>query len=91
MLNLDRDDLPDERLELDNFEFKVNVTKAVDNIRVLLSLVSSLYDSVGPLARFTLPAKIVLQQLCRMGIGWDESISKSDLKLWKDGYHVYLF
>lgn len=37
----------------------------------------SIYDPLGFPAPFTLPAKLLLQELCRMNIGWDEEIPKS--------------
>lgn len=42
--------------------------------RGLLSIVSSIYDPLGFTAPFVLSAKIVLQDLCRRKMNWDDAI-----------------
>nr|XP_029137104.1 uncharacterized protein LOC114921369 [Labrus bergylta] len=42
--------------------------------RGMLSVISSVYDPLGFLAPITLPAKIMLQELCRRRCGWDDNI-----------------
>lgn len=42
--------------------------------RGILSVVSSVYDPLGYLAVATLPAKHILQELCRKSYDWDEEI-----------------
>lgn len=41
--------------------------------RGILSVIS-VYDPLGFAAPFTLPAKKILQDLCREGVGWDDTI-----------------
>ncbi|XP_014828361.1 PREDICTED: uncharacterized protein LOC106907277 isoform X2 [Poecilia mexicana] len=40
----------------------------------MLSTISSIYDPLGFLAPLILPAKLLLQELCRMKWGWDDPI-----------------
>ena len=42
-----------------------------------------MYDPLGFAAPFILPAKRILQQLCKDKIGWDEDISPSMLQAWE--------
>jgi len=88
-LNLDRDRLPTERalgvqwcVEDDNFTFNVVIKPQPHTRRGILSMVSSIYDPIGFLAPFTLPAKLLLQELCRINYGWDEEIPKMYSEQW---------
>lgn len=49
----------------------------------MLSIISSVYDPIGFLAPFTLPAKIMLQELCRRRCGWDDKMPKNIEVKWK--------
>lgn len=80
-LNLDRDELPMERalgllwcVETDCFKFKMVNKEQPHTRRGLLSIVSSVYDPLGFLSPVTLPAKSILQELCRRGCKWDDVI-----------------
>ena len=42
--------------------------------RSILSVVSSAYDPLGLAAPFVLPAKQLLQDLCRVKLEWDDPI-----------------
>jgi len=53
--------------------------------RGILSMLSALFDPLGFVAPVSLLAKIILQNLCRKGIGWDESIPEADRSLVKMG------
>lgn len=50
--------------------------------RGILSVVSSVYDPIGFLAPLTLPAKIMLQILCKMSYSWDEDIPQNYQLQW---------
>ena len=85
MLSLDLDELPAERtlgilwdVETDCFGFKLHLQDKPATRRGILSIASSLYDPLGFVAPFVLPAKILLQKLCRDGQGWDEPIRAED-------------
>lgn len=88
-LDLDRDQLPVERVlglhwsvETDTFEFKLALKEKAPTRRGILSVVSSVYDPLGFLAPLTLPAKLILQELCRRNYGWDEDIPPALQQQW---------
>ena len=85
------DQLPIERalgvrwdVESDTFGFKISVKDRPATRRGILSVVSSVYDPLGFAAPFTLPAKTLLQDLCRKNLGWDDPISDEDLSRWRN-------
>lgn len=47
-------------------------------------MVSSLYDPLGFLAPFSLHAKLLLQELCKRSLGWDEVIPPLFSRQWSD-------
>jgi hypothetical protein len=61
-------------IDNDTFGYKVGKCEAVDTRRKILSLVSSIYDPLGIATPLLLPAKKILQDLCRNLIGWDKII-----------------
>ena len=89
--SLDIDELPEERtlgilwnVEMDAFGFKVNVKEKPTTRRGILSVTSSLYDPLGFVAPFALPAKALMQRLCRRGLNWDDPVSPEDEKEWRN-------
>ncbi|KAM9717459.1 uncharacterized protein ACNS7B_021107 [Menidia menidia] len=90
-LDLDKDQLPVERvlglqwsIETDEFKFRTSVQDRPHTRRGILSVVSSLYDPLGILAPFSMPAKLLLQDLCRQNLKWDEVIPHSLSRKWLD-------
>ena len=90
-LDLDKDSLPLERalglqwcVDSDKFKFRITVKERPQTRRGILSVVSSLYDPLGFLAPFTLPAKLILQELCKRSYGWDEEIPRYFSQQWFD-------
>lgn len=88
-LDLDRDELPVERalglqwcVERDSFKIRMMVKKQPHTRRGMLSIISSFYDPLGFLAQLTLPAKVMLQELCRRRCGWDDSIPEDIKHQW---------
>ena len=80
-LDLGHDLLPVERalgvqwcVASDVFEFRIIVNGKPPTRRGILSVISSVYDPLGFAAPFTLPAKKILQDLCREEIGWDDTV-----------------
>lgn len=69
--------------EEDKFHFRLDITDKPSTRRGILSIVSSLYDPLGLVSPALLPAKILLQQLCRDGLGWDEPINSERLSTWQ--------
>lgn len=49
----------------------------------MLSISSSVYDPLGFLAPVTLLAKMMQQELCRRGCGWDDELPPDNLPRWK--------
>ena len=89
VVNLDLEDLPVERtlgvqwdMETDVFNFRIMDEGKAPTRRGILSVVSSTYDPLGFVAPVILPAKSLLQSLCRQKFGWDEEISNADSVGW---------
>ncbi|XP_028408116.1 uncharacterized protein LOC114530710 [Dendronephthya gigantea] len=83
-LDLDRERLPIKRalgiqwcVESDMFEFRIILSDKPLTRRGILSTISSVYDPLGFVAPFILPAKGILQDLCRKDIDWDEDIPEA--------------
>ncbi|XP_076037767.1 uncharacterized protein LOC143023139 [Oratosquilla oratoria] len=63
--------------------FDLNFTK-----RNLLSLIARLFDPLGLISPYTMYAKILFQEIWRLGLGWDEILSHDlqlKCQLWIDG------
>ena len=69
--------------QTDEFYFSSIRTDKPATKRGILSVISSLFDPLGFLGPFILPVKILLQELWRQGIGWDEEISEKELEIWQ--------
>ena len=89
VVNLDLEDLPVERtlgvqwdMETDVFNFRIMDEGKAPTRRGILSVVSSMYDPLGFVAPVILPAKSLLQSLCRQKFGWDEEMSNADSVGW---------
>lgn len=68
----------------DTFGFTITIKDKPATRRGILSIVSSIYDPLGFVGPFTLPAKMLLQDLCRQKLGWDDPLPESDLQRWRD-------
>ncbi|XP_070570012.1 uncharacterized protein [Ptychodera flava] len=93
VMDLDLSDLPVDRalglqwdVEEDVFKFKVGKEVKDETRRGLLSVVASVYDPLGLVAPFILPAKQILQQLCKIGYNWDEKVPEEYLAGWQRWY-----
>ncbi|KAK6175033.1 hypothetical protein SNE40_013574 [Patella caerulea] len=87
--DLDLDKLPVERalgilwdMENDSFTFKVDLQDKPATRRGILSIMSSVFDPLGFVAPLILPAKIILQELCRIHLDWDDVIPEKYLTAW---------
>ena len=87
-LELD-DELPIERplgaqwhIEQDVFSFKIAPKENPITRRGLLSTTSSVYDPLGLVAPAILPAKKIMQELCRKNVGWDDKIGALEEEQW---------
>ncbi len=70
-------------VESDTFNFSTEIKPHSVTRRGILSIVSSLYDPLGFVAPVILPAKQILQQLCKLRLGWDETIPLHISQAWK--------
>ena len=80
-LDLNHDAMPVERalgvswnIELDCFAYKITPKDKPLTRRGMLSIISSIYDPCGYACPFVLQAKLILQELTAMKLGWDEPI-----------------
>ena len=69
-------------VERDKFCFKIEVRSKPLTRRGLLSVVSSLYDPLGFVAPVVLSAKVILQDLCRRRLEWDDPIPDDERNRW---------
>ena len=88
-LNLEHDTLPMEgalglqwQVESNAFGFRIDIKDRPLTRRGMLSTLCSLYDPLGLVSPAILPAKQMLQELCKMGIGWDEDVPEEMKKKW---------
>lgn len=88
-LDLEKDKLPLERalgvqwlVETDTLQFKVTLQEKPLTRRGILSMVSSIYDPLGILSPVILPAKQILQELCRTKYEWDDRIPETLRHQW---------
>ena len=89
VVDLDLADLPVEHtlgvrwdMEMDVFKFRIKDQAKAPTCRRILSVVSSMYDPLGFVAPVILPAKSLLQSLCKRKYGWDKEISEEDSAAW---------
>ena len=69
-------------VEGDIFCFKIEVNDKPLTRRGLLSVVSSVYDPLGFAAPVILPARAILQDLCRKRLEWDDPIPTEEKERW---------
>ena len=62
------------RVNTNTFGFDVNVKERPPTRRGILSIIGSVFDPFGFAAPFVLTAKKILQDLCKMKLGWDKEI-----------------
>ena len=89
--DLDLEELPLKRtlgiqwdIDKDSFTFHVKLKQKPETRRGILSMVSSLYDPLGFLAPCILLAKLILQELCRHGVSWDEMVDDRTAEQWRE-------
>ena len=67
----------------DTLGFKVSPDENSSTRRGMLSIISSVYDPLGLACPFVLCAKILLQDLCRLKLRWDDQIPAKHKDLWE--------
>ncbi|XP_042225891.1 uncharacterized protein LOC121868923 [Homarus americanus] len=70
-------------LENDEHAVRIQIPTKPQTKRGLLSMVSSIYDPLGIIAPSTIRAKIIFQDECRRGIGWDEQMTEHNRAAWR--------
>lgn len=87
-VNLEKSELPLEcalgiqwDISLDTLCFKISPKHQPCTHRGILSVVNSLYDPLDFLVPVVLPAKRIIQELCR--VGWDSEITSDLAKRWE--------
>ncbi|XP_077997089.1 uncharacterized protein LOC144450360 [Glandiceps talaboti] len=91
VMNMDLEELPVDRalgvqwnIENDTFNFRIGNKLKEETRRGILSCVASVYDPLGFASPFILPAKCILQELCRLECGWDDDIPEQQLTAWRE-------
>ncbi|XP_064642839.1 uncharacterized protein LOC135497072 [Lineus longissimus] len=89
-LDLYNSNIPTDRVlgvvwdpEADSLGVRAKVVDKPLTRRGVLSVVSSVYDPMGIESPFVLPAKVLIQELCRRGAGWDEPLSEYEIIEWE--------
>ena len=92
-LNLLKTENPIERalgvqwcVDLDQFSFKIALKDQPMTRRGILSTINSVYDPLGFLAPVILEGKIILQEMCKDNLGWDDDLPdtlRSRWQLWR--------
>ncbi|XP_041470151.1 uncharacterized protein LOC121419759 [Lytechinus variegatus] len=89
-IDLNFEALPVERalgmiwdIEMDSFIYKIQPKPKPLSRRGILSIVSSIYDPLGYASPFVLRGKMILQELTRKKLSWDEPIPDIDAKNWR--------
>ena len=66
----------------DNFSCVVEISESLNTKRAISSLTMSIFDPLGLVAPVTLIAKLILRELWRQNIGWDEEPPQEILTQW---------
>lgn len=69
-------------IQSDTFKFRVKVKDRPLTRRGILSTIASIYDPLGMLSPVVLTAKIILRDLCRREVGWDDVVPESISRKW---------
>lgn len=87
--DLTQDALPTERAlgvqwctEDNTLTYRIKSQDKPKTRRGILSVVHSTYDPLGFLVPLILPAKLLLRDLCKEKLGWDEEFSHSRTEQW---------
>ena len=88
-IDLDNNALPAERalgvlwrVEDDSFGFQIGLQNQPMTKRGMLSISSAVFDPLGFVSPFIVKAKLLFQQLCKLGCGWDENMPKEIEQQW---------
>ncbi|XP_078608417.1 uncharacterized protein LOC144880226 [Branchiostoma floridae x Branchiostoma japonicum] len=89
-LDLKHNSMPTERalgmlwnVQADTLGYRTLSTEKPATRRGILSVVSSFYDPLGIVAPALLPPKMILQDLCKESLGWDDEIPEKHFNAWQ--------
>ncbi|KAG5861076.1 hypothetical protein JTB14_038330 [Gonioctena quinquepunctata] len=68
--------------EIDSFRFRFPVPGSSCTKRIILSTVARCYDPVGLVAPFILYLKLLIKELWKLKIGWDEMVPNEIFQKW---------
>ena len=79
--------------ELDAFSFDGSQIQSdvAPTKRVILSCIMRLYDPIGLMTPFVMAAKLIFQEVWRMGLSWDEFLPEEvavEFQMWLEGLSV---
>ncbi|XP_035657338.1 uncharacterized protein LOC118403009 [Branchiostoma floridae] len=90
-LDLKYNSMPTERalgmlwnVQTDTLGYRTLSTEKPATRRGILSVVSSFYDPLGMVAPALLPPKMILQDLCKESLGWDDEIPEKHFNAWQE-------
>lgn len=66
----------------DGFAFNYNMTDAKQTKRSVLKLLASIFDPVGMISPCVFVAKCIMQDLWKLGIGWDDQLPPEPCSQW---------
>lgn len=66
----------------DSFAFNYNMTDTNQTKRSVLKLLASVYDPVGMISACTFVAKCIMQDVWKLGIGWDDQLPPEPCAQW---------
>ena len=89
-LDLRHDTLPIQRslgtfwcIESDTLGFRIELKDKPLSRRGILSTISSVYDPLGIVSPVILCGKLILQDLCRQNVDWDDPVPEEILPHWE--------
>ena len=89
-LDLRHDTLPIQRslgtfwcIESDTLGFRIELKNKPLSRRGILSTISSVYDPLGIVSPVILCGKLILQDLCRQNVDWDDPVPEEILPRWE--------
>lgn len=69
-------------IQSDVFKFKIVIKDRPLTRRGILSMICSIYDTLGIVSPVVLSAKQILQDICKGDSGWDDVLPESVVKKW---------
>ncbi|XP_026475491.1 uncharacterized protein LOC113380476 [Ctenocephalides felis] len=61
---------------------EADIRQGVDTKRSVLSTIAQIYDPIGLISPISVTAKLIMQELWRQNLGWDETLSRELQDRW---------